>query len=147
MKRIPSKEDICRYGMPDEEYAVQHFYGKNEEEAAELFFLNSEYYGGDLLWMGVKAYFYYISSIKKYLQSEEGKKDGMFIDHVVFTLKWRYEQDEDFRCAFETQKDNILNILTLIKEIIEQQNFQEEINDYYPDLPSKVNYFIELCKT
>ncbi len=147
MKRIPSKEDICRYGMLEEEYAVQHFYGKNEEEAAELFFLNSEYYEDDLFWMGVKAYFYYISSIKKYLQSEEGKKDGMFIDHVVFTLKWRYEQDEDFRCAFETQKDNILNILTLVKEIIEQQNFQEEINDYYPDLPSKVNYLIELCKT
>ncbi len=132
--------------MLEEEYAVQHFYGKNEEEAAELFFLNSEYYEDDLFWMGVKAYFYYISSIKKYLQSEEGKKDGMFIDHVVFTLKWRYEQDEDFRCAFETQKDNILNILTLVKEIIEQQNFQEEINDYYPDLPSKVNYLIELCK-
>jgi len=49
MKRIPSIEDINRYGMPDEEYAVQHFYGKNEEEAAELFFLNAEYYGGDFL--------------------------------------------------------------------------------------------------
>jgi len=132
--------------MLEEEYAVQHFYGKNEEEAAELFFLNSEYYVDDLFWMGVKAYFYYISSAKKYLQSEEGKKDGMFIYFVVDILKWRYEHDEDFRCAFETQKDNILNLLILIEEIIEHQDIQD-IDYYYPDLPSRVTCLIELCKT
>lgn len=145
MKSIPTKEEIYCYGMPEEEYAVQHFYGKSEEEAAELFFLYPEYYGSDLRWMGVKAYFYYIGSIKKYLQSEEGKSDDIFIDIVVDTLKSRLERELDFRSAFKKEKDNILNILVLIKSIIEQKKFNE-IDNFYEDLPSKVINLIELCK-
>jgi len=95
--------------------------------------------------MGYKAFFYYISSIKKYLQSEEGKEDSAFF-YIVDILKYRYKYEDDFRCAFETQKDNILDVLTLMKEIVEQPDFQEENADCYSDLPSRVNDLIELCK-
>jgi transposase-like protein len=142
---IPSKEDICRYGMPEEEYAVEHFYGKDVEEASELFFIYPEYYESDLRWMGVKAYFYYIHSIKRYLQSNEGRMDDIFIHNIISTLHHRLQSEARFRRAFQYHKDSILEILTLIKAAINDGCFHP--NDAgSADIPCIVSHLIELCK-
>lgn len=120
-EKIPSKEDIYYYGMLEEEDAIKHFYGKNVEEASKLFFLNPEYYGEDLFWMGVEAYFYYINSIKEYLLSEEGKENFIFIDYVLWILEFRLDNEENFRSAFKNHKKSVLEILTIIEEITKKK--------------------------
>ena len=55
----------------DERTALVHFFGKNQEDAATLFEENFGYYAEDLTYMGNKAFFYYLGSVKSYLESNE----------------------------------------------------------------------------
>ena len=59
----------------DERSALEHFYGKNQEDAVALFEENFGYYTEDLTYMGSKAFFYYLGSVKSYLERNEGKFD------------------------------------------------------------------------
>ena len=145
MKNIPSKEDMSCHGMLEEEYAISHFYGKSVEEASELFFINSEYYGGDFRWMSVKGFFYYINSIKKYLLSEEGEDDHLFIGNVINIIMFRLKEETDFGDAFKNHKKDILDIFVTMKIIIEKKNFHLE-HSYCVDLLDHVSTIIELCR-
>jgi len=152
-EKIPTKDDICIYGMLEEEDAVEHFYGKTIEEASELFFRNSEYYEEDLFWMGFKAYFYYINSIKIYLQSNEGKYDDVFISNTLSTIEYRIENDSDFRRAFNYHKKEILDILLIIEKNIDDYLMADDVEDDfflnhpYNDVPERLSHLIDLCKT
>ena len=53
----------------DERTALVHFFGKNQEDAATLFQEDFGYYAEDLTHMGNKAFFYYLGSVKSYLES------------------------------------------------------------------------------
>ena len=55
----------------DERIALEHFFGKNQEDAATLFEEDLGYYAEDLSHMGNKAFFYYLGSVKSYLESKE----------------------------------------------------------------------------
>lgn len=55
----------------DEKYALEHFFGKNQEDAVALFEENFGYYTEDLTCMGNKAFFYYLGSVKSYLERNE----------------------------------------------------------------------------
>ena len=59
----------------DERSALEHFFGKNQEDAVALFEENFGYYTEDLTYMGSKAFFYYLGSVKSYLERNEGKFD------------------------------------------------------------------------
>lgn len=55
----------------DERTALVHFFGKNQEDAATLFEENFGYYAEDLTYMGNKAFFYYLGSVKLYIENHE----------------------------------------------------------------------------
>lgn len=138
----------------DAKYVIRHFYGKTIEEASELFFLHPYYYEEDLLWMGVKAYFYYIHSIKKHLQSDEGKYDDVFISNVLGTIEHRLKNEPDFKRAFNYQKKGILDILSIIKKNIDDSLMAENglgdggfLDCPYNDVPERLSHLINLCKT
>ncbi len=138
----------------DAEYVIKHFYGKTIEEASELFFRHPYYYGEDLLWMSVKVYFYYISSIKKYLQSDEGKYDDVFISSTISTIEHRLKIEPDFKRAFNDHKKAILDILLIIKNNIDDYLMAgNDVGDDgflgcpYNDVPERLSYLIHLCKT
>lgn len=57
----------------DERSALEHFFGKNQEDAVALFEENFGYYTEELAYMGNNAFFYYLGSVKSYLERNEGK--------------------------------------------------------------------------
>jgi len=73
---IPTREDINVYDSLDERTACDHFLDKNLEEAEDLFRQNSQYYQEDLMWMGPRAFRYYINAAINYLQSESASGDS-----------------------------------------------------------------------
>ena len=137
----------------DAKYVIKHFYGKTIEEASELFFLHPYYYAEDLLWMSVKAYFYYINSIKKFLQSDEGKYDDVFISDTLSTIEQRLKIEPDFKRAFNYHKKEILDILLIIKKNIDDYLIAENdlgddfLGHPYNDVPERLSQLIDLCKS
>ena len=73
---IPTREDINVYGSLDEQAACDHFFGENLKEAEDLFRENSQFYQEDLMWMGPRAFRYYVNAAINYLQSESAGGDS-----------------------------------------------------------------------
>lgn len=55
----------------DESHALKYFFEKNQEEAAELLQENFSYYIDSLAYMGDRAFYYYLGSVKLYLEMNE----------------------------------------------------------------------------
>lgn len=66
---VPTESEINIYDTLDEKRAVDHFLGKSVEQAEQLFIENSLKYQEDLMWMGPKAFYYYLESVLRYLQN------------------------------------------------------------------------------
>lgn len=77
--RIPTADEINVYDSLDERWALKNFLGKTLEEAEALFRENDIFYLGDLLWMGPKAFCYYVVAAIHYLKSDssEGRSDAV----------------------------------------------------------------------
>lgn len=94
MTTIPTTKDINpTLGNLDELTALEHFHGKTQNEAANLFFEYSTYYEEDLKWMGSKAFAFYFPSMEPYLLSEASEDDSDIINALVDTLQFRLKQD------------------------------------------------------
>ena len=148
---LPSMDDIKFYGMPEEEYAIKHFYGKNIEEASALFFESSMTYQEDLLYMGPNAFFYYINSIKPYILSAEGWDDDCFVMCVLGIFENRLKHEPNFRDLLECHKESILEILLIFKKNIENENFPDSFTNVYDiynyaNFPERLSRLIELCE-
>lgn len=52
----------------DERDALEYFFGKNQEEAAELLHQNFTHYIDYLAYMGDRAFYYYLGSVKLYIK-------------------------------------------------------------------------------
>lgn len=107
----------------DERTALVHFFGKNQEDAAMLFEENFGYYAEDLTYMGDKAFFYYLGSVKSYLESKEDEltpSDYVSIAYdllIVFqskkelSLSEALELNEYYRWIVSFVMNNLNNII------------------------------------
>ena len=88
MMPIPTREDINVYDSLDERAACEHFLGKNVDEAEALFRENFLKYQEDLMWMGPRAFNFYVQAAIRYLRSEVaiGADVAMFLTDVEFRL-------------------------------------------------------------
>lgn len=98
--RMPTESDINVYNSLDEIAARDHFLNKTVEEAEELFQENSAYYQEDLMWMGPRAFPYYLQSAINYLKSEHAAGDDHMIDCLYEIVMFRLDQ-EGFSLAIE----------------------------------------------
>ena len=71
---LPTAEEINVFDSLDEQDAVKHFLGKDLEQAEALFHENFLCYQEDLMWMGPKAFAFYVTAAIRYLLS--AKSDG-----------------------------------------------------------------------
>ena len=147
---IPTEGDLRGGGGLDEKYVVKHFCGKTLEEAADMFAKNAEFYTGDFLWMGVKGYFYYIHAIKKYLRSDEGKDNMQVYSETLGYMKFRMEQEPEFRAAFAEHREEILGILQLMKTNLEDYvtnhaEDEENLFSIYHEIPGMLSECIAYC--
>jgi hypothetical protein len=91
---IPTFDEINVHNTLDERSACEHFLGKNLEEAELLFHQNSAYYQEDLMWMGPKAFCYYVESVIRYLQSDVAANDSAIISCFAGILEFRLSSDK-----------------------------------------------------
>jgi len=60
----------------DSAYAYDHFFGKDLEEAFDVFVNNVLYYQEDLMFMPLSCFSYYVMAYSDYLLSEASKDDS-----------------------------------------------------------------------
>jgi hypothetical protein len=73
---LPTAEEINVFDSLDELDAVEHFLGKDLEQAQSLFRENFLRYQEDLMFMGPKAFQFYVLAAIKYLLSSESNGDS-----------------------------------------------------------------------
>ena len=127
--KLPTAEDINVYGSPDEASACEHFLHKTLAEAEGLFRENSAYYQEDLMWMGPKAFQFYLQSVIQYLHSPDAAEDDHFIDCLYEIVMFRMNQ-----AGFSLATDRVVQMIDYILNHFEKFKVDPEI---YGDLRGK----------
>lgn len=107
---LPTAEEINIHGSPDEASACEHFLGKTLLQAEKLFRDNASYYQEDLMWMGPKAFNFYLQALIKYLESADADGDDHIIDCMYEIVSFRMDH-EGFPLAVDRVKSMISYIL------------------------------------
>ena len=92
---LPTRDDINVFDSLDERCACEHFLGKNLDEAEALFRSGFSYYGEDLMWMGPRAFRYYVQAAIRYLRSEHAVGDSDAVDSIATTFEFRLDDESD----------------------------------------------------
>jgi hypothetical protein len=87
--RLPAREDFNTYGSLDEVTACRHFCNKTLTEAEALFRENSLTYCQDFMWMGAKAFNFYLDALIKYVQSDESAGDNDIVNCIPSVIEYR----------------------------------------------------------
>lgn len=92
---LPTRDDINVFDTLDERSACEHFLGKNLEEAEALFRSGFGHYCEDLMWMGPRAFRYYVQAAIRYLRSEHALGDSDAAASFATTLEFRLDDESD----------------------------------------------------
>ena len=99
----------------DERFALEHFLGKNQEDAVTLFEENFGYYAEDLTYMGDKAFSYYIGSVKLYLERNEDKFEPSDYVSIAYDLLSVFQyKKESLRSGIQELNEYYLWIVSFI---------------------------------
>jgi hypothetical protein len=107
---LPADEEINVHNSLDEITASEHFLGKTVEQAEALFRENSAYYQEDLMWMGPRAFHFYLQAVINYLRSDHSAGDDHLIDCLYEIVVFR-SQEEGFSIARERVNEMIDHII------------------------------------
>ena len=127
---IPSRADINVYDSLDERSACEHFLGKNLDEAEALFRENFLYYQEDLMWMGPRAFQYYVRAAINHLRSDTASGD-----EAAFFLT-----DVEFRLEHEPQElvPVVDDLAAVCQYIIDQwPRWKEDTEPFYGDVQAR----------
>ncbi len=96
---LPTASDINPHDDLDGRCAQDHFLGKSVRDAVELFATN----GGaveDLMWMGPRAFVFYVPSALLYLESDvaAGGDDWGVVDALPETIAFRLDHEATTIC-------------------------------------------------
>lgn len=90
---LPSRQEINVHNSLDERSACDHFFGKTLDQAEALFRENSLYYQENLMWMGPKAFSFYVDAVIRYVQSEAASSDTDIFLSLINILEFRLEHE------------------------------------------------------
>lgn len=124
---LPTRAEINVYDSLDERCAVEHFLGKDLDQAEELFRENFLKYREDLMWMGPKAFCFYVKAAIRYLKDPEGFDDWDAIScfHTVVDFQLEYCR-ADIVPAFDVLRDAVE---TVLKNLADQPTFPMRYGD------------------
>lgn len=99
--RLPTEGEINPIPNDlDGQVAVKHFLGKTVQDAVDLFKENSLVYQEDFMWMGPKAFCFYLPAVLIYLRSEA---DEDLVSCIASVIEFRLDHDADeIRASFPT---------------------------------------------
>jgi hypothetical protein len=92
---LPTRDDINVFDTLDERSACEHFFGKNLDHAEALFRSGFGYYSEDLMWMGPRAFGYYVQAAIRYMRSGNALGDSDAVDSFATTLEFRLDIERD----------------------------------------------------
>jgi hypothetical protein len=93
--RLPTAEEINVFDTLDERHAVEVFLGKDLEQAEALFRENFLYYQEDLMFMGPKAFVFYVPAAIRYLLGAESSGDSDAANTFCGVIESRLDQEPD----------------------------------------------------
>src|SRR5580765_3333483 len=91
---LPTRKDINVCDSLDERCACDHFLGKNLDEAEALFRDNFLCYQEDLMFMGPRAFRYYVHAAMQYLISPDASGDSDAASSFAGLLEFRLEHEK-----------------------------------------------------
>ena len=91
--RLPTSDEINVFDSLDERCAVKNFLGKDLEQARSLFAENFLRYQEDLMWMGPKAFAFYVPAAISYLLSEEADNAADAVSSFCGLIEFRLEYE------------------------------------------------------
>jgi hypothetical protein len=106
--RLPTADEINVYNSLDEQWALRNFLGKTLEEAEALFRGNRLHYLGDSLWMGPKAFCFYVPAAVRFIQSDDTTGDPATVSYFHSVLEWRLQND----------RAQIASVIPLLREAV-----------------------------
>ena len=107
--RVPTRDEVNVYNSLDEITACEHFCGKTLEEADALFRENGLHYCQDLMWMGSKAFTFYLQAAINYLQSEASREDSDMINCLKGVVEYRKNEE-----AFDSARDRVRSMVDYV---------------------------------
>jgi hypothetical protein len=109
---LPQENEINVFDSLDERCAVKNFLGKDLKQAEALFREGFVGLWGDLMWMGPKAFCFYVSAAIDYLRSPESVGDFYAVTSFCGLIEFRLEYDSaEIEAARAVIRDGILAIL------------------------------------
>lgn len=111
---LPTWSDISIHDSLDERCAVEHFYGKGLKQAEELFREDFLYYQEDLMWMGPRAFCYYVNAAIGYLLDGESATEELEIACFCSIVEFQLDSHGEEIAPVHGQ------LSTVIQEIIKR---------------------------
>lgn len=106
-------------------YAYKHFFGKDLQEAFDLFVENSIYYQEDIMFMPLPCFRYYVLAYSNYLLSEQSKGDSDGASCFFGLVECR---KDDIRSSSEQL---VAQIIMTLKNLRENQEWYDADEDIY----------------
>ena len=135
--RLPTEEEINVFNTLDEQGAVRKFLGKDLEQARSLFRENFRAYQEDLMWMGPKAFCFYVpaAAVIDYLLGPDSDGDPGAVESFCDLVEFRLDDDRaEIASAFPILRDAILAIL---KNIYRYGGDDGVYNGFYGDITER----------
>lgn len=134
---LPTAADINVYNSLDETSACEHFLNKSLDQAEALFREDSAYYQEDLMWMGPKAFRYYLPAATNYLRSDDAIGDDHFIDSLYEIVMFRLDL-EGFSDAIDPVEEMIEYILDNYEKFNVATETYGDLREKYKQLRARV---------
>ena len=93
-KGLPTFDEINVFDSLDEREAVRNFFGKSLEEVEDMFCHDAFSYFEDLMWMGPKAFCFYVQALIRYFRSEHSVGDSETVSGFLGVMYWRLECEQ-----------------------------------------------------
>ena len=97
---LPTPDDFNVFNSLDEATASRHFLNKSLAEAEALFRDNSLTYCQDFMWMGARAFNFYLEALFNYLKSDDAIGDNDIVNCLLSVVEYRCN-DAEFTSAID----------------------------------------------
>jgi hypothetical protein len=139
MSDIPPASDINVFDSLDERSAVDHFLGKDLSQAEALFRDNFIYYQDDLMWMGPRAFCYYVQAAIAYLTSPCSDGDSDAASSFCTVVEFRVDTDRNLiEPVVPTLRDAIRSLMTDLPRFAMDASAYGDVESRYKVLLSKL---------
>lgn len=134
---LPTEDEINVQNSLDEISASEHFLNKTLQQAEALFRENSAYYQEDLMWMGPRAFSFYLQSATNYLQSDYSAGDDHIISCLYEIVVFR-SQEEGFLMALDPVNAMIGYVIDNYEKFGVDEDIYGDLIDKYRRLQSQL---------